>query len=61
MKEQGIDFQIRDDIIRVNDKLFAHGKNDVRDILSTHKMGEEICERKYRLGFVFAYFHTTLQ
>lgn len=56
MKERGIDFQIRDDIIRVNDKLFAHGNSGVRDILSTHKMGAEICEKRKSTHFVFAYF-----
>lgn len=55
MKERGIDFQIRDDTIRVNDKLFAHGNNSVRDILSAHKMGAEICEKRKSTHFIFAY------
>lgn len=56
MKERGIDFQIRDDIIRVYDKLFAHGNNSVRDILSPHKMGAEICEKKIINSFCLCLF-----
>lgn len=53
IKKQGINVQIRGDIITVNSKLVAHGKNGVRDILSHTKLEQKYVKEDNRLSLVF--------